>query len=225
MRSSLVAAAMAALFGASVPAAASTVLINGSFEDGVPGNVRGSVNNALFDRMDTVGPNWDAWSSLYGWTLASGAGIAVETDRTRTFIDPQNGEYYVALDRIGNSSITQTVALAVGRYTMSLWYSPMTNNAATNGVTFGVSGLGGATATVGTNGAARGLWTQLFLDLTVAVAGNYQVYLGATGSSNGRGALIDNVSLAPAPVPLPAAGAGLLAALGLLAGLRRKRAA
>ncbi len=221
MRLRFFASALAALIGMTVPAAAATVLVNGSFEDGVPGNTRGTTNSALFDRLPVRGSNWDTWNSLDGWSLASGSGIAVETNRSRAFIDAQSGNYYVALDRIGNSTIVQNVALGIGKYTLSLWYSPATNVANTNGVTYGITGIGGATATVGTNGVRRGQWTQLVLDLMVTVAGNYQVYVGATGSSNNRGAFVDNISLAP--VPVPAAGLVLLGGLGGLAALRRKR--
>lgn len=45
----------------------------------------------------------------------------------------------------------------------------------------------------------------------------------ATGTSDGKGRFIDNAALTP--VPLPAAGIGLFGALGLLVGIRRKRAA
>jgi hypothetical protein len=221
MRIGFLGSALAVLIGMSLPAAGATVLINGSFEDGVPGNTRGTTNNARFGNLPVSGPRWDTWTSLDGWSLSSGTGIGVETNRTRTFIDAQDGNYYVALDRIGNSTIVQNVALGVGKYTLSLWYSPSTNNAGTNGVSYGITGLGGAMATVGTGGATRGQWTQFVLDLMVTVAGNYQVYLGATGSSNSRGALVDNISLAP--VPLPAAGLALLGGLGALAGVRRRQ--
>jgi hypothetical protein len=221
MRMNVVGAVLAAVIGAALPAHGSTILVNGSFESGVPGNSRGIVNGANFNAMVTSGPNWDAWRGLNGWTLASGPGIAVETDRTNSKIDAQNGEYYVGLDVIGNSSLVQTVTLGVGRYTLSLWYSPDTGNAATNGIAYGITGLGSATATIGTNGAKRGDWSLLSLDLMVRVAGNYQVFLGATGKSDGKGGFIDNVALTPAP--LPAAGLVLLGGLGALAGLRRRR--
>jgi hypothetical protein len=221
MRKSFIGAVLAGVMGMAMPAFGATLLINGSFEDGVPGNTRGTTNNARFGNLPVSGRNWDTWNSLDGWTLSSGSGIAVETDRTRNFIDAQDGNYYVALDRVGNSTIVQNVALGIGRYTLSLWYSPQTNAANTNGVTYGITGLGGATATVGTGGATRGQWTQLVLDLMVTVAGNYQVYVGATGTSNNRGAFVDNIALAP--VPVPAAGLVLLGGLGALAGLRRKR--
>lgn len=206
-----------------IPATAATLLINGSFETGVPGNPRGIVNGTRFDALTTSRNDWDAYGSLDGWTLASGPGIAVETDRSNNKIDAQDGEHYVGLDVIGNARITQTVALTVGAYTLNLWYSPDTNNAATNGIDFGITGLGSGVATVGTMGARRGTWSQISLNVLVQVAGDYQVYVGATGRSDGRGGYIDNIALTP--VPLPATGLGLLGALGLMAGLRRKRLA
>ncbi|MEZ5770310.1 MAG: hypothetical protein R3D61_01300 [Defluviimonas denitrificans] len=215
-------AALLALLSA-VPASGATLLVNGSFESGPLGNPAGSVNGATFDTLTTGSRSWDAYGSLDGWTLASGPGIAVETDRSNNKIDAQDGEHYVGLDVIGNARITQTVALTVGAYTLNLWYSPNTNNAATNGIDFGITGLGSGVATVGTMGARRGEWSQISLNVLVQVAGDYQVYVGATGRSDGRGGYIDNIALTP--VPLPAAGLGLLGALGLMAGLRRKRLA
>jgi hypothetical protein len=84
MRMNVVGAVLAAVIGAALPAYGSTILVNGSFESGVPGNSRGIVNGANFNAMVTSGPNWDAWRGLNGWTLASGSGIAVETDRTNS---------------------------------------------------------------------------------------------------------------------------------------------
>ena len=223
LRSGLLLAALASVLSMSLPAAGATILVNGSFETGVPGNVRGTVNGALFGSMVNSGPSWDAWKSLNGWTLASGPGIAVETQRTNNKIDAQSGDYYVGLDVIGNSRIVQNVALGVGRYTLSLWYSPDTGNAATNGIDYGITGLGSATATIGTNGAKRGIWSLVSLDVLVQTAGNYQVYVGATGTSNGMGGFIDNIALTA--VPLPAAGLALLGAIGMMGGLRRRRAA
>lgn len=221
MRMRFLGAALTALMGMVLPATGATLLINGSFETGVPGNPKGLVNGKRFDELLTSKSDWDAYGSLNGWTLASGPGIAVETDRTNSKIDAQDGAYYVALDSIGNSSLVQTVALGVGRYTLSLWYSPDKGNASTNGIAFGITGLGGGTATIGTNGAKRGRWSLISLNVFVQTAANYQVYVGATGKSDDKGGFIDNVTLTP--VPLPAAGLTLLAGLGALTAARRRR--
>ncbi len=96
----------------------------------------------------------------------------------------RTGNYYVALDRVGNSTSSRTWPLASGaiRSASGTALRPMQSN--TNGVTYGITGLGGATATVGTGGATRGQLDAARLDLMVTVAGNYQVYVGATGKSN-----------------------------------------
>ena len=125
------------LFGATAlavggAASASTILINGSFEDGVPDNKLGLDNHALFGNLNTSGPSYDRWKKLIGWRTVAGPGIEVQTNRTLPQIDAQDGTHYVELDSTKNSAMAQTVSLKAGSYLLSFWYSPRTADTKTD---------------------------------------------------------------------------------------------
>jgi hypothetical protein len=207
-----------------VTASASPVVVNGSFETGVPGNTAGLLNGATYGNMPTSGPSWDLWSGLNGWKQAKPGGIEVQTNPTLSSIDAQNGNYYVELDTTGNSAMFQNVALHVGRYVMSFWYSPRTGNVRSNGINYQLSGLGVVgKADSNTPGASVGQWTQISVAFFVSTAKNYRLTFAASGTSDGYGGLLDNVQIEG--VPVPASGFALFGALGGLAALRRRKAA
>lgn len=222
VRKGLVVAVVAALLGTVVPAAGATLLINGSFESGVPGNTKGTTNLATFGTMSgNTGPNWDTWNNLNGWTKTSGSGIAVMTDRSSNKMNAKSGEYYVGLDVLNNTRMTQSVALKTGTYTLSLWYNFDQGSAATNSMTFGVTGITGANTNYIPLTSTRQVWTKVSMNFRVQTAGNYQVYVGGVGNSDGKGGFIDDFELTQ--VPVPAAGFGLIGALAALGGLKRRR--
>lgn len=210
----------------SLPASAASIVTNGSFETGVPGNVGGLNFNSNFNNLNTSGSSWDVWKKLNGWTSLSGPGIEVQSNRTLGTIDAQEGTRYVELDSNGNSSMGQNVALQAGRYLLSFWYSPRTSDPKTNGIEYSVGSLVSGAVTNGNPvGAAAGTWTLVSALFTVKNAGSYLLAFGASGRNDTYGGLIDNVAIDPAPVPLPAAGVGLLLGLGSLAAMRRRRKA
>lgn len=216
----------AAVFASlALPAAASTIVVNGSFESGVPGNSRGLNNGAYFGNLNTSGPSWDRWANINGWRKTSGSGIEVQSNRTLSTIDAQDGTHYVELDSNNNSSMAQTLALGVGKYVLSFWYSPRTYDPKTNGIEYTIGGgLAGGRVTNGTpKGAKVGNWVEIWKVFNIVTAGNYDLKFSAVGLSDSYGGLIDNVNVAP--VPLPAAGLGMVAALGGLGALRRRRKA
>lgn len=228
VRKGLMTAAVAVMLGTVVPAAGATLLINGSFEGGVPGNTRGTTNGALFGSLPMATgkqPNWDTWRGLNGWTLASGSAIAVDTAATNNKIAPHSGKYYVGLDVLNNTMMTQNVALKSGTYTLKLWYNFDQGSVLTNSMTFGITknGLPVANATYIPLVSTRKSWTQVSINFRVRTAGTYQVFVGAAGVSDGKGGYIDDIDLSQ--VPVPAAGLGLIGALGALIGLKRRRRA
>ncbi|MFN0113895.1 MAG: VPLPA-CTERM sorting domain-containing protein [Paracoccaceae bacterium] len=213
----LLAAAIALTGGAK----AATVVTNGSFEQGVPGNTPGTVNGALFGQLPSGSPSsWDVWTNLIGWTTSRGPGVELQTDGTHPTVDAQDGEYYAELDSTANSSIYQDVALHVGRYMLSFWYNSATGNFRSDGINYRLSGLTSGRVTSATPGVVAGAWTQVTVEFLVKTAKNYRLTFAASGRSDGSGGLLDNIEIVP--VPVPASGLVLLGALGGLAMLRRR---
>lgn len=217
LHAGLFAAAMA-LSGA---ANAATVVVNGSFEQGVPGNTPGLQNGALFGNLPSGTPSSDVWTDLIGWKTVKGPGIEVQTDGTLPTIDAQDGEYYAELDSTGNSAMYQTVGLHVGRYMLSFWYNTETGNFRTDGINYRVSGLLAGKVNGATPGVVVGTWTQITAQFVVKTAKNYRLTFAANGKSEGQGGLLDNIEIVA--VPVPASGLALLGAFGGLAMLRRRK--
>ena len=203
------------------PVSAATIVTNGSFESGVPGNTPGLNNGALFGNLNSSGPSWDRWRNIDGWRTVSGSGIEVQSNRTLSTIDAQDGTHYVELDSNSNSRMVQTVGLKAGSYLLSFWYSPRTGAARTNPIEYNLGGIVGGKVTNGFLGARVGSWTEILQKVVIKKSGQYDLYFAGVGISDSYGGLIDTVSVAP--VPLPAAGFGLMAALGGLAALRKRR--
>jgi hypothetical protein len=222
-KNSIAAASLAAASFIGAAASASPVVVNGSFETGVPGNTAGLLNGATYGNMPTSGPNSDVWGALNGWKQAKPGGIEVQTNPTLPSIDAQNGNYYVELDTTGNSAMFQDVALHIGRYVMSFWYSPTTGDIRSNGINYRLSGLFSGKVDNLTPGAVVGDWTQISVAFFVSTAKNYRLTFAASGRSDGLGGLLDNVEIQG--VPVPASGLALIGALGGLAALRRRKAA
>lgn len=203
------------------PVSAATIVTNGSFESGVPGNTPGLNNGALFSDLNSSGASWDRWTDIDGWRTVSGSGIEIQSNRTLSTIDAQDGTHYVELDSNSNSRMVQTVGLKAGSYLLSFWYSPRTGAASTNAIEYNLGGIVGGKVTNGILGATVGTWTEILQKVVIKKSGQYDLYFAGVGISDSYGGLIDNVSVAP--VPLPAAGFGLMAALGGLAALRKRR--
>lgn len=222
-RPALSAGLLAAAVSLAGAANAATIVTNGSFEAGVPGNTPGLVYGSLFSDLPTGSPSsWDVWSNIIGWQTAKGPGVELQTDGTLPTLDAQDGEYYAELDSLSNSAIYQDVVLNVGRYMLSFWYNSEDGNARSNGINYRVSGLVAGRVTSATPGTVVGTWTQVTAEFIVTTAKKYRLTFAGSGASDGRGGLLDNVEVVP--VPVPASGLVLLGALGGLAMLRRRRA-
>ena len=205
------------------PATAKTIqpiLQNGSFEDST-GNSKGLVNRVTFNQLLTSNYSWDMWKTVDKWKNASGPGVEVQTDRTLSTIDAQDGDYYIELDSTANSSISQKVQLSQGSYLLSFWYSPRTALALTNTISYNLGRVVSGQITNGVNGARVGVWVEVKALFSIKSKGNYDLTFAAAGLSDGYGGLIDNISIET--VPLPATGFGLFAALGGLGLIRRRR--
>lgn len=203
-----------------VPAMASTVVLNGSFEED-PG-VAGLRGNDFADLPTNSGnKSWDIWTDLPGWESTSGAGTEIQTDVTLGSIDAQEGNYYVELDSHNNSSIAQTIALDAGAYELSFYFSPRTRNEETNGITYGVNGVFSDTVTGPSADIAKGEWTEITYLFNIDTADDYDLVFAATGKNDSYGGLIDNISISAVPLPAPALL--LMGGLGALGALRRRK--
>lgn len=198
--------AVSALF--SVPAQATTIVQNGSFEE--------------FETTQLNGGGWNVYNSIPGWTTVSGAGIEVQTNPTLDTIDAQDGRAYVELDSNNNSLMSQIVSLDIGSYLLKFFYSPRNATTGDNGIDYSIAGMtGGISGPSADPLTAVGFWTEISALFRVTTAGNYALNFEATGTSNSLGGFVDNVSIAA--VPVPAAGFLLFGALGGLAALRSRR--
>lgn len=150
----------------------------------------------------------------------SGPGVEVQTDRTLSTIDAQDGDYYIELDSTANSSISQKVQLSQGTYLLSFWYSPRTALALTNTITYNLGRVVSGQITNGVNGARVGVWVEVKQLFSIKSKGNYD--LDICGRRPQRWLWRSDRQRLDRTVPLPATGFGLFAALGGL-GLMRRR--
>jgi hypothetical protein len=221
------------LTAAAAPAAASTVLVDGSFETGIlasspelwPDTPDGG---NLLDDLASEDPGAPVLSDLRLWRTVYGTAPIVHSGAAPDGMTAQDGQSFVQLDTGEKTAISQRVSSGIGDFILSFWYSPMTGDAETNTVNFAFGNLVRGTVTAGTNGAAPGLWTYLAYAFSSTREHNYGLNFWAFGEMDGVGGYIDNVRIdrapEPAPVPLPSAGLLFAGALGGLA-LARRRAA
>ena len=158
-----------------------------------------------------------------GWTTGTGPGVELHDGTTGPTIAPQDGSYYAELDSTANSSMYQMLSLTTGKYLLSFWYSPASTNMNSNGIGYWLSGITNGSVSSYTPGAAIGSWLLVELEFVVTKAVPFRLTFDAPGTSDGSGGLLDNIQIAS--IPVPASGAALLAGLGGLAALRRRRKA
>lgn len=227
-----------ALSLAALAAPAHAVVINGDFEDvsaSTPG--RGLANGAFLSNLASgPGASWDVFTSIPGWTTTAGAGIEVQTNRTIGSINARSGLHYIELDSHpkpnSNSTMAQTLNLASGVYQLDFYYSPRTGDVGSNGIEYSVFNAASASLLAGsvtgpnaTAGTAVGLWTLVSTLFTVG-GGDSPVTLSfaATGKADTLGGFLDDIKVTRvAAVPLPAAAPLLVAGLGALVFVARRR--
>jgi hypothetical protein len=233
----------AAVFVASAAAVpASATVVNGGFEVldnsiltiATDKNAAGRTQASL---SGTGNNSWGVFPNLTGWTVTSGPGIEVQTTGTINGngpINPYEGKYYIELDSDGpatgtgevtNSGMKQSLALSAGQYLLQFAYSPRVNEplgnpSNTNGIKVTIGDLDtivqGPPPLVNT-------WELKSFYFNILDAGNYDLTFLAVGNDESLGGFLDAISVSQ--VPLPAAAWLMLAGLGGLGLMSRRRAA
>ena len=209
--------ALALGIAAGSAAASTNLIVNGSFEDlsANPG-VQQLANNT-----------WQVFNSIPGWTTFSGAGIEVRRNVAGV---AQDGVQFVELDSHGtnpNSTMQQVLSSTVSgqRYTLSFWYSPRPNTstlpANTNNISVSWNGSALLPTLGGTNNTGTHHWQQY--SYTVVGTGADTLRFAAFGAQDTYGGSLDNVSVTA--VPEPETFAMMLAGLGLMGAVARRRKA
>jgi choice-of-anchor C domain-containing protein len=183
---------------------AAELITNGGFED--------STFSGAFTTYGTGG-------GLNGWTIESGS-----VDLINTYWQPASGHY--SLDLNGNSAgvISQSFATVVGQ-TYNVSFSMAGNTDGGGAVKVITVGAGGDHSisfdSTGKSHGDMGWTTQSFSFVADSVSST----LRFSGSANNTyyGAALDNISVTAAPVPEPETYAMLVAGLGLLGFVARRK--
>ena len=217
--------------------ARAALIVNGGFDaDPVSGNFATVTPTSVFQ--------------MTGWSVVtSGGNSTASIDLVKApYWQAHSGPNSV--DLFGSSTqqpsfLAQTFAVGAGefgRYRLSFFHSVNTDNPMNQGLFANVvsgTGIGGASVATsptsflyeipadGSPTKQAMAWKQSFLDVEFAAAGSYTLWFqgDARFDNENQGAALDSVSLNAAVVPLPAAGWLMLAGLGMVFGLARRRVA
>jgi PEP-CTERM motif len=205
-------AAVALIAAATTGHAATNLVQNGSFEyissATTPGQGSGS---------------WSVYSSIIGWT-----GMPNVEVRDNVSGKAQDGSNFVELDTHylptgqSNSGIFQDI-LGTGYVNLSFWYSARPNTGATNDLGFSFGGFSDNTIlkTV-SNSTGSHIWQQYTLNnFKLDSDGVTRLSFYALGRADTYGGSLDNVVVTS--VPEPETYAMLLAGLGLMGAVARRR--
>ncbi len=206
MKKIALAAALAILPAVSM-AAGPEMIVNGSFEDiGFASGVQQLANGS-----------WTTYAAIPGWTLSGGHSIEVRNNVAGKAYD---GVQFVELDSYANSGMAQTIATTAGaKYDLSFWYSPRPGTGNTNDIQAFWNGVQLGSTLFGTGGAAHN-WTQH--SFTVTGTGSDVLRFVAVGTNDSYGGSLDLVSMTAA-VPEPETYAMMLAGLGMMGAVARRR--
>ena len=205
MKTTLASALIAALMVVAVPAHA---------------EVTNLVNDGSFEAFQLNSGSWTiVTSNSSSWSFGN-AGYEI---RNNVAGAAQDGNIFVELDTTRNSWISQSFSTVAGQnYDLSFWYAPRVGVPSdSNGID--VSWNNSTVLSVTGNGNSSTAWTKQTYQL-VGTGGTDKLTFAAAGYSNSLGGSIDNVSLTAA-VPEPETYAMLLAGLGLMGAIARRRKA
>lgn len=192
--------AIAALLSAPAIAQANLV-VNGSFED-----------------YSTVAAGtWSTFGSGYGWTTGTN-GVEIRNAVVGTAAE---GVRFAELDTNVNSWISQTIQTNANQaLELSFSYAPRADVSAGSNpiqIFWNDQSLG----TITGNGNKGSSWLDLIYDVQADANGFGVLKFAAIGVSDGLGGSLDNISVTA--IPEPDTSAMLLAGLGILAAVTRRR--
>lgn len=199
----VLAAGMLGAMGFSQVAYGADLVVNGSFE------------------ATTQNPGtWNVYNSLLGWT-----GLPNIELRNNVAGTAYDGVNFVELDTHhinNNSAMRQTLTGAAGLYQLSFWYSARPNTGLTNDLKFTFDGSSEVTLLSGvSNNTNNHIWQNYTALFNFDGSGDLTFY--ATGVFDTYGGSLDKISFTAAPVPEPETYAMMLAGLGLLGAMTRRR--
>ncbi|MDP3662391.1 MAG: FxDxF family PEP-CTERM protein [Nitrosomonas sp.] len=174
------------------------------------------VTNGSFEADPQSNGSWNIYSSLTGWN--GSPNIELRNNVAGTAYDGSN---FVELDTHSNSSMSQLLTGAAGLYELSFWYSARPGTGTTNDLSFSFDGIANGTVLTGIGNAGSNHFWQHFSQI-VNFDGNGLLTFSAVGISDSYGGSLDMVSFTSA-VPEPETYAMLLAGLGLLGFMARRR--
>lgn len=171
------------------------------------------VTNGSFEADLQGAGSWHIYPSLTGWT-----GIPNIELRNNVAGTAQDGVNFVELDGNFNSAMSQNIS-GNGLYELSFWYSARPHVAAgSNGLEFSFGSLSGSVL-LGVAGGAVNHWQHYTGQ--VYLSGPTLLKFTAVGRSDSYGGSLDNISVTA--VPEPETYAMLLAGLGLMGTIARRR--
>jgi len=213
-----------------------SLITNGSFEQTTFEDrsvSKGSVFNTRLRAYERKSRAWDVFYNLPGWKTTYGNGIELQKNIvTRS----QNGSHHVELDShphsASNSVMTQTLtSLTIGAdYLLEFYYKPRTNRRNDNGINVfwhdtAIDFNFGLDKVLVSDGTRRLTpnWARQSV-LVTAQAKSMNLSFSSFGRQNGKGGLIDNVSLAQVTaVPEPSMFILFLTAITFMVWRKRKQ--
>ena len=175
------------------------------------------VQNGSFEANAQSAGTWNIYSNLVGW--AGAPNIELRNDVAGTAFDGAN---FVELDTRYNSAMTQMLTGTAGQYVLSFWYSARPGVAAgSNGLSVSLDGGAPVNVLETTAGGSMNSWQQY--SALVSFDGSAALTFGAIGRSDSYGGSLDKVSFTTAAVPEPETYALMIAGLGALGVVARRR--
>lgn len=175
------------------------------------------VTNGSFEQDTPAIDYWTITPNLIGWTGAPDIELRNNYDGTA-----QDGASFVELDTFANSAMSQVIN-ATGLVELTFWYAARPNVAAgSNDLSFSLGNLSG-TLLQGVAGGGTIEWIKYTGIADLGTSGSATLTFTALGTSDMAGGSLDNISVTA--VPEPETVALMLAGLGLVGGVARRRRA